>query len=319
MFPSSIATIPPGALDLTGEAVRRRRTLQRSAMGVLERAGYEELIPPTFEYEDTFLRAGGPGVAERLVRFPDRDGRILALRYDFTASLARVAATTFSGATRPQRLSYSGMVFRQEPERGGRPREMLQVGAELLGQADLAADIEIVRLTLSLLAAAGLRDFQLNLGHVGVLAAGLQAIEEPLRGDVRRWIDRKDRGSLRRALANLTGDACTLTTLPFVIGRRDALENAARNAPHASQAGLEHLLFLDAALSPAERAHLVYDLGEVRGLDYYTGIHFELYIGGAGRAAGAGGRYDDLMGRFGRPMPAVGVSLDLDTIAEVDL
>lgn len=317
MFPRSVAAIPPGALDLTGEAVRRRRVLQRAAMGALEQAGYEELIPPTFEYEDTFLRAGGQAVAERLVRFPDRDGRILALRYDFTASLARVAATTFSGTSRPLRLSYSGMVYRQEPERGGRPREMLQVGAELLGQGDLAADVEIVRLTLTLLAAAGLRDFQLNLGHVGVLAAGLEAIEEPLRGDVRRWIDRKDRGSLRRALSSLSGDACTLLTLPFVIGRREALDEAARSAPQASQPGLERLLALDAALNSSDRAHLVYDLGEVRGLEYYTGIHFELFVAGAGRAAGAGGRYDDLMGRFGRPMPAVGVSLDLDTIAEV--
>ena len=286
-------------------------------MGALEGAGYEELIPPTFEYEDTFVRAGGPEVAERLVRFPDRDGRILALRYDFTASLARVAATTFSDTGRTLRLCYSGKVFRQDPERGGRPREMLQVGAELLGQGDLAADIEIVRLTLTLLTAAGLTDFQVNLGHVGVLAAGLDALEEPLRADVRRWIDRKDRGSLRGALTNLTGDARALMTLPFVIGRRDALEEATRSAPPASRTGLEHLLALDAALTPEERAHIVYDLGEVRGLDYYTGIHFELYIAGAGRAAGAGGRYDNLMGRFGRPMSAVGVALDLDTIAEV--
>src|SRR3990172_6659487 len=156
MLPAPVAVTPPGAFDLTGEAARRRRLLQRAAVQVLERAGYEELIPPTLEYQETFLRAGGAGVAERLVRFPDRDGRILALRYDFTASLARVAATTFSGASRTLRLCYSGKVFRQEPERGGRPREMLQVGAELLGQGDLAADIEIVRLTLTLLAAAGL-------------------------------------------------------------------------------------------------------------------------------------------------------------------
>jgi ATP phosphoribosyltransferase regulatory subunit len=317
MFPTSFAATPPGALDLTGEAVRRRRSLQRAAMEALEQAGYEELLPPTFEYEDTFLRAGGTGIAERLVRFPDRDGRILALRYDFTACLARVAATTLADAVDALRLCYSGKVYRQEPERGGRPRETLQVGAELLGQGDLAADIEIVRLTLRLLESAGLRDFQLNLGHVGVLAAGLAALDEPLRSDVRRWIDRKDRGSLRRALASVSGDACTLMTLPFVIGRRDALEQAARGAPHASMPGLEHLLALDSALEKQERSHLVYDLGEVRGLDYYTGIHFELYVAGAGRAAGAGGRYDDLMGRFGRPMPAVGMSLDLDTIAEV--
>src|SRR5207244_12058574 len=127
MLPSQLAVTPPGALDLTGEAARRRRLLQRAAMQVLERAEYEELIPPTLEYQETFLRAGGPGVAERLIRFPDRDGRILALRYDFTASLARVAATTFAGTDRPLRLSYSGTVYRQEPERGGRPREMLQV------------------------------------------------------------------------------------------------------------------------------------------------------------------------------------------------
>jgi ATP phosphoribosyltransferase regulatory subunit len=317
MFPTSFAAIPPGALDLTGEAVRRRRSLQRAAMDTLEHVGYEELLPPTFEYEDTFIRAGGAGVAERLIRFPDRDGRILALRYDFTASLARVAATTFADTSGPLRLCYSGKVYRQEPERGGRPRETLQVGAELLGQGDLAADVEIVRITLGLLGAAGVRDFQLNLGHVGVLAAGLDAIEEPLRGEVRRWIDRKDQGSLRRALASLSGDACTLMTLPFVIGRRDALEDVARNAPHASRAGLDHLLALDSALTTKERTHLVYDLGEVRGLDYYTGIHFELYVSGAGRAAGAGGKHDNPTGHLGHPPPAVGVSLDLDTIAEV--
>ena len=286
-------------------------------MAALEKAGYEELIPPTFEYEDTFVRAGGPEIAERLVRFPDRDGRILALRYDFTASLARVAATTFADATGALRLCYSGKVFRQDPERGGRPREMLQVGAELLGQSDLAADIEIVRLTLTLLSAAQLKDFQINLGHVGVLAAGLDALEEPLRADVRRWIDRKDRGSLREALKSMSGDAQALMTLPFVIGRRDALDEVSSSAPAASRASLDHLLALDAALTAGERAHIVYDLGEVRGLDYYTGIHFELYIAGAGRAAGAGGRYDGLMARFGRPLPAVGVALDLDTIAEV--
>ena len=81
MLPPFAAT-PPGALDLTGDAARRRRQLQRSAVAALERAGYQELIPPSFEYEDVFLRAGGAGVATRLVRFPDRDGRILALRYE---------------------------------------------------------------------------------------------------------------------------------------------------------------------------------------------------------------------------------------------
>jgi ATP phosphoribosyltransferase regulatory subunit len=312
----SIAPIPPGTLDLTGPAAATRRRLQRGAADVLETAGFAELLPPTFEYEEIFLRAGGPQVADRLIRFTDRDGRMLALRYDFTASLARVAATTFRAATLPLRLSYGGKVFRQEPERGGRPRETLQAGAELLGQGGLAGDVEIVRLTLELARAMGLRDFQLNLGHVGALAPGLAALGEADRSAVRRWIDRKDRGNLTRAVAGAAPEAQALARLAFVIGRRPVLDQAARQASPATMPALDHLCQLESALPAADRAHVVFDLGEVRGLDYYTGIHFELFTAGAGQAAGAGGRYDDLMGRFGAPMPAVGVSLDLDTIAE---
>ncbi|HWA56054.1 MAG TPA: ATP phosphoribosyltransferase regulatory subunit [Gemmatimonadales bacterium] len=311
-----IAPIPPGAQDLTGPAAASRRRLQRLAAEVLERAGYQELLPPTFEYEEVFLRAGGPEVGDRLIRFTDRDGRILALRYDFTASLARVAATTFRHAPRPLRLSYGGKVFRQEPDRGGRPRETLQAGAELLGKGDLAADVEIVRLTLELARTMGLRDFQLNLGHAGVLAPGLEALPEDQRALVRRWIDRKDRGNLTRALAGAPPEARALVSLAFAIGRREALEGALAAAPKSAHPCFDHLLAIDGMLTPAERGHVVYDLGEVRGLDYYTGVHFELFTAGAGHSAGAGGRYDRLMARFGEPMPAVGVSLDLDTIAE---
>jgi len=286
-------------------------------LGVLDGARYEELSPPTFEYEEVFRRAGGAEVAEKLVRLVDLDGRVLALRYDFTSSIARMAATTFAEAPRPLRLCYAGPVYRQEPERGGRAREMLQVGAELLGEAELAGDVEIVRLTIALVRSAGITDFQLNVGHVGVLAGGLGALDESQRADVRRWIDRKDRGSLERALEGAPTEARALLELPFAIGRRDALERIARTAPGAARPGLASLQALDDALTPAEREHLVYDLGEVRGLDYYTGIHFELFAAGAGRAVGAGGRYDELMGRFGRPTAAVGVSIDLDALAEI--
>lgn len=314
---SDIALIPPGAQDLSGEAVRRRRGLQRAALGVLGSAGYEELSPPTFEYEEIFVRAGGPGVVERLIRFLDLDGRSLALRYDFTASLARVASTVLADQAPPLRLCYSGKVYRQEPDRGARPREILQVGAELLGASGVEADLEVLRLTVALLASAGVRDFQINVGHVGALAPALAALTPELRADVRRWIDRKDRGSLARALTDTTGDAAALRTLPFVMGRRDALESARAGASSPALPALDALLALDDRLTPAERVHVVYDLGEVRGLEYYSGLQFEVYAAGVGRAVGAGGRYDGLMERFGRPMPAVGVSLDLDALAEI--
>lgn len=312
---ASIAPIPPGALDLAGEAVRRRRRVQRQMLERLEAAGYEEVIPPTFEYAEVFARAGGPEVADRLIRFLDRDGRLLALRYDFTASVARIVATKLSDCAAPLRLCYAGTVFRQEPERdqgrAGRPREILQVGGELVGESGVAADVEILRLAIELLQRAGVGDFQLNLGHVGALAPALAALPDGERAAVRRLIDRKDAAGLARAAPGI------LAELPFVLGRAEALDRAAAVARGAAgEHAVARLRALDAALTDAERTHVVYDFGEVRGLDYYTGIHFEVFVAGAGAAVGAGGRYDDLMGRFGRPLPAVGLALDVDALAE---
>ena len=187
----AIAPIPPGALDLAGEAVRRRRRLQTGMLERLEAAGYEEIIPPTFEYAEVFVRAGGeaPDVADRLIRFLDLDGRLLALRYDFTASVARLAATKLVGRAAPLRLSYAGKVFRQDPAREGRrPREILQVGGELLGEAATEADVEVLRLALALVRASGAPEFQVNLGHVGALGPALARLPPQERAVVRRWI-----------------------------------------------------------------------------------------------------------------------------------
>jgi ATP phosphoribosyltransferase regulatory subunit len=317
---ADIAPIPPGALDLAGDAVRRRRRLLRDLLGAIEAAGYEEIIPPTFEYAEVFVRAAGGGggtdLADRLIRFLDLDGKLLALRYDFTASVARLAATKLATRPTPLRLCYAGKVFRQDPARdgGGRPRELFQVGGELLGDAAVAADIDVVRLTLDLLRRSGAREYQLNLGHVGALAPALAALPPDARGEARRLIDRKDRAGL----AALAPPGSALTELPFLIGRREALDRAAAVVHEESAvAAIDRVRAVNAALSDAEREHVVYDFGEVRGLDYYTGIHFEAFVAGAGAAVGAGGRYDDLMGRFGRPLPAVGLALDLDALAEV--
>jgi ATP phosphoribosyltransferase regulatory subunit len=308
---SSIAPIPPGALDLAGEAVRRRRQLQSRMFERLEAAAYEEIIPPTFEYAEVFVRAGGPDVADRLIRFLDLDGKLLALRYDFTASVARLAATKLADRPTPLRVSYAGKVFRQDPEREGRrPREILQVGAELLGEAGVAADVETLRLALALVRSAGVTEFQVNVGHVGALQPALAALTPAERAAVRRLIDRKDAAGLAAAAPGV------LTELPFILGRSEALDRAARVIRNSNE-GVARLRAIDAALTADERQHVVYDFGEVRGLDYYTGIHFEVFVAGAGAAVGAGGRYDDLMGRFGRSLPAVGLALDLDTLAEV--
>ena len=319
---SSIAPIPPGALDLAGDAVRRRRQLQSRMLERLEAAAYQEIIPPTFEYAEVFVRAGGEGneaggtpsdLSDRLIRFLDLDGKLLALRYDFTASVARLAATKLADHPTPLRLCYAGKVFRQDPGREGRrPREILQVGGELLGADGVSADVEILRLALGLARCADVTEFQVNVGHVGALAQALATLAPQDRAVARRLIDRKDAAGLAAAAPGV------LAELPFIIGRREALDRAAQlvgDVAHPNE-GVTRLHAVDAALTDDERRHVVYDFGEVRGLDYYTGIHFEIFVTGARTAVGAGGRYDDLMGRFGRPLPAVGLALDLDALAE---
>src|SRR5947208_1855827 len=213
----------------------------------LEAAGFQEILPPTFEYAEVFVRAGGGAadVADRLIRFLDLDGKLLALRYDFTASVARLAATKLADWPIPLRLSYAGKVFRQDPEREGRRREMLQVGGELLGEGGVAADVEVLRLALALVGSAGAAEFQVNLGHVGALAPALAALAPDERAAVRRLIDRKDAAGLAAVAPG------ALTELPFIIGRREALDRAARvmaTGPAPNDA-IARLHAIDAALS----------------------------------------------------------------------
>ncbi|MDP9348486.1 MAG: ATP phosphoribosyltransferase regulatory subunit, partial [Gemmatimonadota bacterium] len=143
--------MPPGSQDLLSDDVRRRRRVQRAWFSLAEAHGYDEVIPPTFEYEEVFTRGAGPGLAGRLIRFLDRDGTVVALRADFTSAIARLAGTKLATAPLPLRLSYAGKVYRQEVEGVGRRREAFQLGAELIGDPSPEADVEVLRLVIGVL------------------------------------------------------------------------------------------------------------------------------------------------------------------------
>lgn len=321
MFTDPVTSVPPGSQDLLAPAVRRRRHVQRTWFTLAEAHGYDEVIPPTFEYEEVFTRGGAAELARRLIRFVDRDGRILALRADFTSSLARVAATRLQQHALPVRLSYAGRVYRQEADGGGRPRELFQLGAELIGEPGPSGDLEVLRLLIATLRALGIERFQINLGDIRFvlpLLAGLSAADAE---SVRVAIDRRDRGALRAAVGSLgLSDAIgtALDALPDLIGRAEILERARTLAiePGAA-AAIESLARIGRGLTEAERRHVVYDLGEVRGLGYYTGIQFEVFVAGFGRAVGYGGRYDELLALYGADRPAVGFALEMDALAEM--
>jgi ATP phosphoribosyltransferase regulatory subunit len=312
---------PPGSQDLLSDDVRHRRRVQGEWFRLAEERGYEEVIPPTFEYEEVFTRGAGPDLASRLVRFVDRDGRIVALRADFTSSIARLAATKLAEAPLPLRLSYAGKVYRQEAEGGGRRRELFQQGVELIGDDSPESDVEVIRLALDVLRGLGVTDFQINLGDVQFVKPLLSGLPEAAADELRNAIDRKDRAALAGAARSWGAPAAVaraLVELPELIGRGEVLLRARSLAPGAAALdAIDRLRTIDSLLTPAEREHVVYDLGEIRGLGYYTGIQFEVFVAGIGRAVGFGGRYDALLALYGVDRPAVGLALETDTLAEL--
>ena len=321
MSPASISHVPPGSQDLLADDVRRRRRIQAAWFALAESGGYAEVIPPTFEYEEVFTRGAGADLAARLVRFVDQDGRLVALRADFTSSIARVAATKLAAAPLPLRLCYAGKVFRQEPEGGGRRRELFQLGAELIGEEGAEADVEVLRLAIGILREVGVRDFQINLGDIQFIRPLLAGLPEAEVERLRLAIDRKDRAALASAREGAGVSAAVgavLEELPELIGRGEMLARAASLAPAPeAEAAIERLGRIDALLTDEERAHVVYDLGEIRGLGYYTGMQFEVFVAGAGRAIGYGGRYDHLLALYGADRAAVGFALETDALADL--
>lgn len=315
-----LAQVPPGSQDLLAADVRRRRRVQRVWFELAEAAHYDEVIPPTFEYEEVFTRAGTK-LASELIRFVDRDGRLVALRADFTSAIARMAATRLRDEPPPLRLSYAGKVYRQRPEGGGHARETFQLGAELLGSAGADADVEVLRMVIALLRALEIRDFQINLGDIRFVRPLLAGLEPDEAEALRTAIDRKDRAALAEGARRYGAPAAVaraLVELPELIGRGEVLLRARSLAsgPDA-EAAIERLRAIDALLAEDERSHVVYDLGEIRGLGYYTGIQFEVFVGGAGRAVAFGGRYDDLLALYGLDRPAVGFAMETDALAEL--
>jgi ATP phosphoribosyltransferase regulatory subunit len=315
-----LAQVPPGSQDLLAADVRRRRRVQRVWFELGEAAGYSEVIPPTFEYEEVFTRAGTK-LASELIRFVDRDGRLVALRADFTSAIARMAATRLRDEPPPLRLSYAGKVYRQRPEGGGHARETFQLGAELLGSAGADADVEVLRTVIALLRALEIGEFQINLGDIRFVRPLLAGLEPDEAEALRTAIDRKDRAALAEGARRYGAPAAVaraLVELPELIGRGEVLLRARSLAsgPDA-EAAIERLRAIDALLAEDERSHVVYDLGEIRGLGYYTGIQFEVFVGGAGRAVAFGGRYDDLLALYGMDRPAVGFAMETDALAEL--
>jgi ATP phosphoribosyltransferase regulatory subunit len=315
-----LTQIPPGVQCFVGDEARRRRRIEEATVSVFEGWDYEEIIPPLFDYADVFT---GDALSAKTYSFVGRDGSVLALRPDFTSLLAKIAAGRLRERPAPIRLYYSGEVVRYEPPKAGRQSELFQMGLEHLGGDPRAADAEVLTIAAECLECLGVRGFVLTLGHVGVFSGLLagSGLDETRLEQLRDRVETKDADGIRRALAeaDIAPEAHrALERLATLAGGPEVLDEAAETlacCPAAAEA-VGELRTVSAALVRAGLgAHVVLDLGEVRGLDYYTGLVFRVFAPGLGFEVGSGGRYDTLLARFGRPLPAVGFMLGLDRVA----
>lgn len=315
--------VPVGMATILPQAAKHVRFIESRLLRQLSLWGYDEIILPTFEYLDVLAPGLEAELLETCYQFIDRTtGRTLLLRPDATAQVARTVAMGLTGPALPQRLSYRTSVFRYEPEHAGRGREIFQVGAELIGADNVEADCEVISLLGECLRVMGLKSFTISLGHVGfikglLLRSGLSTQGQKL---AEQAAARKDLPRLEEVLANegiSKSAARAIREAPELMGQGEVLERgqvlAAGDpmllAPLERLRQLYHLL-----CSAGYRDSLLLDLGEFRGFDYYDGVVFDVFAQGVGTELGGGGRYDHLIGRFGRNLPSTGFALDLDRL-----
>lgn len=314
----SLLEIPSGVQCFFGDEVRLRRTVERAVADVFHGWSYDEIVLPLFDFDDVFTRAGGGTTSTGgIYRFIGRDGDVMALRPDFTALVAKVVVSRLAREELPLRLFYSGEVLRYQPPRAGQREELYQIGLEHLGAGDVSSDAEVLLVARETLGRLGIDDAVITLGHVGFALSILGAVEEEEKRaalDAMRHHDREE-------LLNVLGPerAAEWSAWMGLAGDSGVLHEARRLV--TSDAGREALERLEAVAGLLEALGLSrslrFDLGEVRGFEYYTGLVFEIHAEGSGIELGGGGRYDSLLGRFGRQLPAIGFSLSLDRLAEL--
>jgi ATP phosphoribosyltransferase regulatory subunit len=307
--------IPPGTRDVLPDEMRELRALTDRMRAAFEDAGYGEVWTPALEYEEV-LRTGEARAAGAGYRLFDDQGQVLALRSDMTIPIARVVGTRYREAEPPFRLCYFAHAYRVVERGSGQAREFLQGGVELIGVPGPEAEAEVVAISLAALDAAGLRRHRIGVGDGSLYRTLLEALDVPEEGckGVLESLSRRDLVGLERLVFDLGASADAqelLVGLPQLRGGPEVLDRA--DGPLAgAMEGLRRLGSLLEERGVGER--VIFDLGLVRELGYYTGAVFEVYDPAVGFALGGGGRYDDLIGRFGRPLPACGIALDVQRV-----
>lgn len=313
-----LTEIPKGFKTLLPEEAARREQIVEKAKRVLKSWGYEPLVLPTVEFLETF-KAVEPTLEELSFKLVDRfTGRLMAVRPDFTPQVARVVASSFKDDEPPFRFFYQGKVFRDKDG----DREVGQLGFELIGVPEVEADAEVVAVVVNVLKELGLRSFQIDVGHASFLEGALEelGLEGEERDEVLEILSHKDYSRLLLFSERLEdGKRSKLLALLELYGGEEVLERALKLFKNEkSTRAVEELQQAYKILTSYGFAeNVIFDLSEKKGMEYHTGITYEVLHPLYGFPLGRGGRYDTLLKKFGRPLSATGMALNTDALHEL--
>jgi|Deesub1362A_J573_1020465.scaffolds.fasta_scaffold00278_44 histidyl-tRNA synthetase len=308
---------PKGTRDFLPDEMEKRRIIESLMRKIAETYGYREIQTPTFEHLELFTLKSGEGIIEEIYAFKDKAGRDLALRPELTAPVMRMFVNECSVMPRPLRFYYFSNCFRYENPQKGRYREFWQFGVELIGSASYLADLEVITLANRIMEELNL-DFELKIGHVGLLRTLLKEVSEDEYHKIMRLIDKKDLDALDAYLDSSSFSKLkdSIHALISLEGKTEIIDAAKEIIPEFDFTHLENLCRMLDSLNVEYNL----DLSIARGLDYYTGVVFEAYtkrgLGAQKQICGGGSyRLTHLFG--GIDMPSTGFALGFDRIAEI--
>jgi ATP phosphoribosyltransferase regulatory subunit len=313
----------PGFRDLLPPAAESLRATQEAVLAEMRRWGYRFVVTPAVESLDVLATGLGEDQLRRLFKFSDADGSLLAIVGEKTVPAARLAAGPLRATPLPLRLCYAASVLSNEAGRFAHRRESHQVGAELIGAPGEVADAEVIAMAVRSFGAAGLRRYQLDVGHSEFfhgLLGGLR-LSPALKTSVTRILAARDFVALEELLESTplrSAEHDLLLRFPALRGGPEILQAAGNLVQNRrSERALAELVRVGELLAAHGLGDAVnFDLGAIRDFDYYTGIIFEGYGPDLGRPLASGGRYDRLLEAFGRPAAATGFVIHLDLVAE---
>lgn len=318
--------LPDGVEEILPDQARCVEELRRSMLDLFHVWGYELVIPPMVEYTESLLIGFGHDLDLHSFKVIDQlSGRLMAIRPDITPQTARIDAHSMRREG-PVRLCYAGSVLHTVPKSQQATRSPIQLGAELYGEASASADIEIISLMLETLKVAGASDVVVDLGHVGIFGALASAagLSEQVEQELFEALQRKARGDIQSLVASAVEDAtlrALFVELAQLHGDAQVLDKARalfNNSGVDISDALDRLAEVANEISRRyPQAECYFDLAELRGYHYHTGLVFAAYTPGRGHAIANGGRYDDIGEAFGRARPATGFSTELKTLVSI--